>query len=219
MEVATKPAILKLVSVQRNGVVTLEDSTRLREKSTVQNIAPCHLQVKDQYDCSRAVPSKHLPCEVCKRTDGEASMLLCDACNRGYHIWCLTPALKHVPDGDWLCPRCPNTEAEVAATEVEVHSLVDKMGKMELRIKERLVSGDRLLAADVGPKRIVKKGAGQPWQASTKEQLASDEGSMGHLPDHIKWEDQGMLTEAVRKLMPGHWHEGHRTILSRKCAE
>eukprot|EP00854_Cymbomonas_tetramitiformis_P034480 gene34480-biopygen31362 len=47
MEVATKPAILKLVKVQRDGVVVLEDSTKLREKSTVQNIAPCHLQVKD----------------------------------------------------------------------------------------------------------------------------------------------------------------------------
>ncbi|KAK3264651.1 hypothetical protein CYMTET_26624 [Cymbomonas tetramitiformis] len=37
MEVATKPAILKLVKVQRDGVVVLEDNTKLREKSTVQN--------------------------------------------------------------------------------------------------------------------------------------------------------------------------------------
>ncbi|KAK3247245.1 hypothetical protein CYMTET_43249 [Cymbomonas tetramitiformis] len=57
MEVATKSAILKIVKVQRDGVVVLEDSTKLREKSTVQNIAPCHLQVKDQYDCSAAIPS------------------------------------------------------------------------------------------------------------------------------------------------------------------
>eukprot|EP00854_Cymbomonas_tetramitiformis_P034063 gene34063-biopygen8986 len=41
MEVATKPAILKLVKVQKDGEVVLEDS----EKSTVQSIAPCHLQV------------------------------------------------------------------------------------------------------------------------------------------------------------------------------
>ncbi|KAK3270982.1 hypothetical protein CYMTET_20647 [Cymbomonas tetramitiformis] len=59
MEVATKPAILKLVKIQRDGVVTLEDATKLREKSTVQNIAPCHLQDKDQYDCSAAIPGKH----------------------------------------------------------------------------------------------------------------------------------------------------------------
>ncbi|KAK3277109.1 hypothetical protein CYMTET_14860 [Cymbomonas tetramitiformis] len=60
MEVATKPAILKLMKVQRDGVVVLEDSTRLREKSTVQNIASCHLQVKYQYDCSATIHGKHL---------------------------------------------------------------------------------------------------------------------------------------------------------------
>ncbi|KAK3233678.1 hypothetical protein CYMTET_56035 [Cymbomonas tetramitiformis] len=107
MEVATKPAILKLVKVQKDGVVVLEDSTKLREKSAVQDIAPCHLQVKDQYDCSAAIPSKHLACEKCMGTDGEAStMLLCDTCNRGYHIWCLEPALDKVPEGDWQCPKC-----------------------------------------------------------------------------------------------------------------
>eukprot|EP00854_Cymbomonas_tetramitiformis_P011105 gene11105-biopygen11384 len=100
MEVATNPAILKLVKVQKDGVVVLEDSTRLREKSTgaVQSIAPCHLQGKDQYDCSAAIPSKHLACEKCGKTDGEASMLLCDTCNRGYHTWCLEPALEEVPE-------------------------------------------------------------------------------------------------------------------------
>ncbi|KAK3233750.1 hypothetical protein CYMTET_55967 [Cymbomonas tetramitiformis] len=119
MEVATKSAILKLVKIQRDGVVVLEDATKLREKSTVQSIAPCHLQVKDQYDCSAAVPSKHLACEVCRKTDGEAEMLLCDACNRGYHLWCLTPALDGVPEGEWLCPRCSGTGMQAANAEVQ----------------------------------------------------------------------------------------------------
>eukprot|EP00854_Cymbomonas_tetramitiformis_P022862 gene22862-biopygen23645 len=67
--------------------------------------------------------------------------------------------------------------------------------------------------------RIVKKDAGQPWPASTKEQLVADEGRMGDLPDRIEWGEQGSLAEVVKKLMPGHLHEGHRTILSRKCSE
>ena len=84
IEVATKPAILKLVKIQRDGVMVLEDSARTRKKSTVQNIAPCHLQVKDEYDLTRSKPSKHLACEDCKRMDGEAFMLLCDTCTRGH---------------------------------------------------------------------------------------------------------------------------------------
>eukprot|EP00854_Cymbomonas_tetramitiformis_P017073 gene17073-biopygen17623 len=47
MEVATKSAILKLVTIQRDDVAVLEDAAKLKEKSTVQSIAPCHLQVKD----------------------------------------------------------------------------------------------------------------------------------------------------------------------------
>eukprot|EP00854_Cymbomonas_tetramitiformis_P034076 gene34076-biopygen10408 len=65
MEVATKPAILKLMKMQTDGVVVLEDNTRLRGKSAVQNIVACHLQVKYQYDCNAAFPSKHLACEIC----------------------------------------------------------------------------------------------------------------------------------------------------------
>eukprot|EP00854_Cymbomonas_tetramitiformis_P006783 gene6783-biopygen6829 len=53
MEVATKSAILKLVKIQRDGVVVLEDAAKLKEKSTVQSIAPCHLQVKDQCSGTR----------------------------------------------------------------------------------------------------------------------------------------------------------------------
>eukprot|EP00854_Cymbomonas_tetramitiformis_P011765 gene11765-biopygen12079 len=42
--------------------------------------------IKDrQYDCSAAFPSKHLACEICKRTDGETFMLPCDTCNKGHH--------------------------------------------------------------------------------------------------------------------------------------
>lgn len=31
---------------------------------------------------------------------------MCDECDDAWHIWCLKPALKSVPDGDWFCPKC-----------------------------------------------------------------------------------------------------------------
>ena len=46
------------------------------------------------------------PCEVCGSTAPEPPMLLCDKCDKGYHISCLTPPLTLVPRGRWLCPRC-----------------------------------------------------------------------------------------------------------------
>ncbi|KAM4690073.1 bromodomain adjacent to zinc finger domain protein 1A [Rhinophrynus dorsalis] len=45
-------------------------------------------------------------CKVCrKKGDGE-SMLLCDGCDRGHHIYCVRPKLKYIPEGDWFCPEC-----------------------------------------------------------------------------------------------------------------
>ncbi len=33
-------------------------------------------------------------------------MLLCDGCDQGYHIECLTPPLSHIPIGNWFCVGC-----------------------------------------------------------------------------------------------------------------
>ncbi|KAK3238172.1 hypothetical protein CYMTET_51793 [Cymbomonas tetramitiformis] len=208
MEVATKSAILKLVKIQRDGVVVLEDATKLREKSTVQSIAPCHLQVKDQYDCSAAVPSKHLACEVCRKTDGEAEMLLCDACNRGYHLWCLTPALDGVPEGEWLCPRCSGTGMQAANAEVQTQkdessgALEDRLGMKEQQLNEKLSAEMRLLPADVGPRRVVKGDKFQPWHAiSSREMLLKEKDMFLGMPDQIDWGRQDKVKSLFIKSL------------------
>ena len=51
------------------------------------------------------VISPDLMCAVCERPDDEPNMLVCD-CTKGYHIYCLSPPLEKVPEGDWMCPTC-----------------------------------------------------------------------------------------------------------------
>ncbi|CAK1541956.1 unnamed protein product [Leptosia nina] len=47
-------------------------------------------------------------CEICQRGDNEESLLLCDGCDLGYHMHCLTPPLSELPATEalWLCPNC-----------------------------------------------------------------------------------------------------------------
>ena len=33
-------------------------------------------------------------------------MLVCDACDTGFHMSCLQPKVTDVPEGDWFCPHC-----------------------------------------------------------------------------------------------------------------
>lgn len=45
-------------------------------------------------------------CIVCHRTDNPKRTILCDSCDKPFHIYCLTPPLERVPAGDWICNTC-----------------------------------------------------------------------------------------------------------------
>lgn len=45
-------------------------------------------------------------CKICRRKGDGENMLLCDDCNRGFHLYCLKPPLKDIPQGDWYCTNC-----------------------------------------------------------------------------------------------------------------
>lgn len=45
-------------------------------------------------------------CEICKHTDDEALMLLCDGCGLGFHMRCANVKDGRVPPGDWYCSSC-----------------------------------------------------------------------------------------------------------------
>jgi hypothetical protein len=46
-------------------------------------------------------------CQVCAGQHGAASMLLCDVCDRGFHIQCIGMRRQRPPAGDWYCSACP----------------------------------------------------------------------------------------------------------------
>ena len=48
-------------------------------------------------------------CEVCRNPECEDLMILCDSCDKGYHIFCLDPPLSAIPEGDWFCEQCSAT--------------------------------------------------------------------------------------------------------------
>ncbi|XP_073385886.1 lysine-specific demethylase JMJ17 [Physcomitrium patens] len=49
-------------------------------------------------------------CEQCHSGAHEKSMLLCDLCNRGWHLYCLSPPLSAIPHGNWYCLECLASE-------------------------------------------------------------------------------------------------------------
>lgn len=42
-------------------------------------------------------------CIKCKKSDNESKLLICDKCDRTYHIYCLKPPLESIPTTVWVC--------------------------------------------------------------------------------------------------------------------
>ena len=56
-------------------------------------------------------------CEGCKKAKDDKRMLLCDRCDSGWHVYCLSPPLTAVPSGDWFCSACAGLEAAANSDE------------------------------------------------------------------------------------------------------
>ncbi|XP_076637305.1 PHD and ring finger domains 1 [Colletes latitarsis] len=67
-------------------------------------------------------------CEICHQSDREDRMLLCDDCDCGYHLECLTPPMNEVPIGEWYCPECSqNSQNDAEAVEIDLDEIPDLM--------------------------------------------------------------------------------------------
>lgn len=51
-------------------------------------------------------------CEQCKSGLHGEVMLLCDRCDKGWHLYCLSPPLQSIPPGNWYCLECVNSDKD-----------------------------------------------------------------------------------------------------------
>ncbi|KAH9945286.1 uncharacterized protein BXZ73DRAFT_96273 [Epithele typhae] len=63
--------------------------------------------------------------------DGEveqmASMLICDFCDRGWHMSCFSPPFREPPEGQWNCPSCPPVGSEPIQSDLPDETIVDQV--------------------------------------------------------------------------------------------
>ena len=81
------------------GSSSAAHSTSKKRKSSVTEEPTTQQQSEDyeeDYD-------KEEGCVICKQDNDHANLMLCEACEGEYHIYCLNPPLEAVPEGDWYC--------------------------------------------------------------------------------------------------------------------
>ncbi|XP_062004255.1 origin of replication complex subunit 1A-like [Rosa rugosa] len=94
-------------------------------------------------------------CRICFKS-GKAVMIECDDCLGGFHLKCLKPPLKEVPEGDWVCGFC---EARKLGKEVQLPT-PPQGKKLRRTFREKLLSSD-LWAARI--ESIWKEVDGSYW--------------------------------------------------------
>ncbi|KAM4618565.1 uncharacterized protein phrf1 [Polymixia lowei] len=72
----------------------------------VQKMITVQKPVKEGQEDVVDLELEQTTCEVCGGSDREDRLLLCDGCDAGYHMECLTPPLDAVPVEEWFCPEC-----------------------------------------------------------------------------------------------------------------
>jgi hypothetical protein len=80
-----------------------------------------------------------LLCELCgvKYEDEDDLILLCDSCNKGYHLFCLRPPLSEVPKGEYFCPPCASKSLNLKEPKIRPssrRSLDDRLEKAVARL-------------------------------------------------------------------------------------
>ena len=76
------------------------NATNAEQVSVLQNDS------KEDDETAALELASAMVCESCRGGHYEDKIILCDRCDRGWHMFCLTPPLKKVPKGDWVCPVC-----------------------------------------------------------------------------------------------------------------
>jgi histone demethylase JARID1 len=67
--------------------------------------------------------SSYQVCEACGSDTKNVAILRCETCDNGYHLDCLDPPLKQIPDFDWHCPRCLVGTGDFGFSEGGIYSL------------------------------------------------------------------------------------------------
>jgi hypothetical protein len=96
---------------------------------SVSSVCPV-VQERKSSEPKASDPFADMECHVCGSAKNEERMILCDVCDAGYHLDCVVPKLKKVPDGDWICPDCARQKKGTRKTEQERRGA--RAGKMRL---------------------------------------------------------------------------------------
>ncbi|KAL4622683.1 PHD and RING finger domain-containing protein 1 [Arapaima gigas] len=162
-------------------------------------------------------------CEVCGRSDREDRLLLCDGCDAGYHMECLTPPLNSIPVEEWFCPECAASNPLAGASSEEVSD-----GELVALTTDIVPTTSSLRASSNRPTRaIARTRQSERVRATVNRNRITQARTIQHVPQYLMqstWLDEtieavvaGLNTDVyVRDLAPRSGSGRQRNSAKRK---
>lgn len=100
----------ELFAIEGHPTVTSEECDKLPESPVKRRLQPdcTHCGDRPERKC------RHCACCRCGGKEDPSRQLLCDECDRAFHLGCLDPPLEELPQEDtWFCPECKTDTSEV----------------------------------------------------------------------------------------------------------
>eukprot|EP00079_Xenopus_tropicalis_P015713 XP_004913733.1 PREDICTED: PHD and RING finger domain-containing protein 1 isoform X1 [Xenopus tropicalis] len=129
-------------------------------------------------------------CAVCGRSDREDRLLLCDGCDAGYHMECLTPPLNAVPVDEWFCPECSDANQPEEVSEEEVAGLLADVIPTTSRLRTNVVR-TRAIARTRQSERV---------RANVNRNRISTARNIQHVPRYLM---SSLLDETIETVVAG----------------
>lgn len=126
-----------------------EAAMELKGTQVPNTAAELSLDVADNVlEPDKGADAKFTECEICGSSHVGEALLVCDGCDRLFHITCLDPPLSSVPDGDWFCASCEGYNSEDSSV-VDIEGCGDFIIEQRKRKPAELI-GQSLLSHSLG---------------------------------------------------------------------
>ncbi|XP_076937903.1 PHD finger protein EHD3-like [Bidens hawaiensis] len=86
-------------------------------------------------------------CRYCLVDKDDDQIVLCDGCDQAYHIYCTSPQLDSIPEGNWFCAKCDRDLKRIRSMRMVYESMQKKVKVEDESAKGELEGLDMLVSA------------------------------------------------------------------------
>jgi hypothetical protein len=204
LDIETRPVILKITKID-GSIIHLRGQDGNPYRTNVDLIAPCRLtNIIDNNDFIQIKDYDEVACAICESTNDKIDpIIMCDACNQGFHIACVKVKIDDIPPVGvvYICPPCRRNKRDENNT---------PCAPTNIRIMNRRKQNDEIRYQRFHGRYIRRNWLNATGRSTTPfwgrvEYTGIDREDIQN-PYKVHWEDKVITDEPHRLITKDHLH-------------